>query len=238
MAIIISSTGVVTEVAPDPQIGYFTMKTIYNFLKALVEPVFIGTKWMFHCKTGLSLGYQINKQASEIAGFLVYGDVLIADDFELSPTFFIPEDLKKEIKEEIVKFYKNFEKSYQNELSQNIKQKRSKRDILSLLKEDGETINEFTQSLNRKETITEKIMSSLYKYLFGSKKSFKQLMKNFILKIDNTEFAIEDSLEYRKKIFNTLLQFYINKEDYEKCEKIKKYIENLNKYYEVKNEKN
>lgn len=228
MAQLINPEGKIISILPDPDIGYITMKTIYGFLKSIVEPIFIDTKWMFVCKKGKKLNYKLNDTASKIAGYDIYGDVIIADDFELSKTFFIPEDLKEEIIRSIDNLQKQYLKNQKNEILQQKQMKEGK----SI---ENEEKNEFIDHLTEKQINEEIIMRNTYNSLFNIDLSFKKIMKDFSIYIEETDevFLIDNVFEDRFKILNKLLDYYIGLEEYEKCINIKKFIEKMKKFYKI-----
>jgi hypothetical protein len=156
----------------------------------------------------LRLKRDFNGRASELLGVEIFGDVLIAKDNELSPTFFFPPEVIREIQS----------------MGANLAQK--------MIRENPE-LAESKVSEEEKEVAIDTMMQSGYNSLIKKGKTFQQLMKHFELYNDGTQsVTIAPIKEERLKAMDTMIIYFTEKEDYEKCSELAKFKEQMVEYYE------
>jgi len=200
---ILRSNGKTEDIIKDEPV---TILEISKIINGLVEPVFIGEFWVFTCKNGQRLKRDLNEKASNILNFDIYGDVVLAKDTELTPSFFIPPDVMKEIK------------SISDNLVNNLVTQNGDDDSGDLPKIDDEKV------LNS-------IMNEAYKRIMGT--PFDDLMKNFIIFDDGIKkVTINTNYNDRIDAVNKLLDFFIEQEDYNKCKQLQIFKDKLIKFYE------
>lgn len=176
--------------------NHITIAEISTIVNGLVEPLFIGEFWFFLCKNALRLKRDLNNQASEILGMEVWGDAIIAKDTELSPTFFFPEQVIKEIKVMSAQMAKKIIK-------------------------DNPEISESKVTDEEKIEATNHLMHEGYKNLIESGKSFQLLMKNFEIYNDGVNVInVPPVLEARIDATNILIDYFTKNEEYDKCAKL------------------
>ena len=192
----------------EPPNDILSIAEISRIVNGLVEPLFVGEYWFFTCKNGLRLKRDFNGRASELLGVEIFGDVLIAKDNELSPTFFFPPEVIREIQA----------------MGANLAQK--------MIRENPE-LAESKVSEEEKEVAIDKMMESGYNSLIKKGKTFAQLMKHFELYNDGIQSVnIAPVKEESLKAMDTMITYFTEKEDYEKCADLAKFREQMVEYYE------
>lgn len=197
---IINLDGRVEEIQKE---GPYTIAEISNILDGIVIPLFFGEFWIFYLKTAESDPALLNKKASDILRMNIYGNVILAKDTELTPSFFFPPEIQKDIKEIASKMASNMmeDETFRNELE----------------------INE--------EEVKSKIMNEAYDII--TTKSFSSLMKDFVIYNDGIKKVyINANYEDRIEVINIMLNYFTEKEEYDKCIEINKFKNKLNKFYE------
>ena len=205
MATIIRTDGSKEKYSP---VGdYITIAEISMLINGMVEPIFIGEFWFFLCKNALRLKRDMNPIASEILGMEVWGDAVIASDDELSPTFFFPKELVKEIKA----------------MGAHISKK-----IIN----ENPALAEDAVPEEQKEAAKEIMMRSGYKKLLKSDKDFNSVMKNFEIYNDGKQIInIPPVKEERYKAVDILINYFSDKEEYEKCSELVNFKKEMDKFY-------
>jgi len=232
MATIIKSDGTTYKYEPLNK-SFITISEISKIINGLVEPLFAGEFWFFVCKNAKRLKREKNKQVSELLNIEIFGDVVVALDVELSPSFFVPKDF---LDEKIKKLGKDID----NESFNNIEK--------YLIDEENEDYgdedygdeyedNEIKSSKKDKEDKTgqaeiDQIMIMSYENLFEKGKSFTEIIKNFELYNDGEHIIdVHPNKDERIKFIENMLEYFLKLEEYEKCSKINKFKDELINFY-------
>ena len=192
----------------DAATEHITIQEISRLVNGLIEPTFIGEYWFFSCKNAQRLKRDFNEPASQLLGLEIFGDVVIAKDTELSPSFFFPPGVVDEIRA----------------MGKNVAKK--------IIQENPELVEE-NLTEEQKEEAMEVMMEEGYKNLLRTPRSFMTIMKNFEIYNDGKQLIkIPPIKEERIKALDTLIDYFTKKEKYEKCADLIKFKEKMIEFYE------
>jgi hypothetical protein len=211
MATLLKINGEKEELFPTDET--FQLKEISQIIDGIVEPIFIGEYWLFYCRNGKVLDRPLNNIASDMIGLPVYGNVVIANDSELTKSFFVPPDLIEEIRR------MNFQ-LMQQPLTDN------------KLGDITDPISEEQLQEQLQEEVKELIQEG-YKKLIESGKSFDELMLNFELFNNGIQkIVVPPDKERRLKAVQKMIDYFTEHEEYEKCLKLQSFKQKMINYYD------
>lgn len=187
-----------------PKSHRFHLKEISEYIDGLVEPLFVGKWWLFKSRT--RKGLKKNSELSEKMNIPIYGNCLLIDEDLLEPYFFFPEEL-------ILATAKEIAEKKLSELH------------IDPLKDENEEMGVIDTV---KEAESKRfIYNDTYDAIFSGKNITSILREISIYDDGYRRFNIAPSKQL--EFLYDFLDFFIEKEEYEKCEKIKKVIEQVEK---------
>jgi len=219
MATILKTDGTKVMVLPVGEV--FTLKEISTIIDGIVEPIFIGDYWIFHAKNGNFLDRGANNTASVMVGFEIFGPIILAKDDELSPSFFIPPDVIREIK--------NVGKQLTN------KQPPAPPDFPGEQQPEQPEPSEGGDKLSdeEKKEAMGRLLNEGYRMLIQSGKPFESLMQNFELFNDGVQkITVPANRERRIGAITKIIDYFTELEEYEKCAELVKFKNKVDDYYD------
>lgn len=213
-----------------PKKDKFLLNEINDLIGSYVHPMFNYDNWIFINNYTPLDDINYNKKASKKLNVDIWGDCLIINNDELLPTFLISEDFFKIIDTIMFKYIEEFNKFFQDLDEELIEDEENEDDddIVNLI-EIEHIGNEMNDELVQQKKVAF-LMEEAYKNLIDLNISFKDINKHFIIYRSNVKsIEINNNLKERVSFLHKLSDFFINKEEYEKCKKInilKNYIEN------------
>lgn len=227
MAKLIKVNGDIIEVKPKKD--KFTLKEINEMIGEYVYPFFNYEHWVFINNFIKPTTKNHNKEASDLLQIHISGDCLVAVESELLPIFLISHDFFTIIEDVMGKYIDELNKIFDimdEEEMEDGDEDEDNDEIRDLIIKE-KSVEEDDREIQRKRY--EYLMEETYKNLIELNISFKDILKRFIIFRSNIKYIeIENDKEKRIELIDSLLKYYINKEEYEKCKKIgvlKDYIE-------------
>lgn len=223
MAKLIKVNGDIIEVKPKKD--KFTLKEINEMIGEYVYPFFNYEHWIFINNFIKPTTKNHNKEASELLQFHISGDCLVAVESELLPIFLISQDFFTIIEDVMGKYIDELNKIFDIMDEDMEDDDEDEDDEGDLIMKDDETVDKTEIQKQRFEYL----MEESYKNLIELNISFKDILKRFIIFRSATKFIeIDNDKSKYLEYIDSMLKFYIDKEEYEKCKKInvlKDYIE-------------
>ena len=212
MATLIKMDGSKTKVEFEGE--FLSISQISKILNCVIEPLFFGDVWAFS-ERFVGQQYGKNESVSKAFSADLYGDVILAADDELSPTFFFPPELKKDIQDMSRSIYEA-QKAKIEEIP------------------ESSTEDQIEQAEDKIQVAQEKILKLLekgYDVMSGSGKSFKELTDDLdIFQIPGQDSKLEGATP-RIHYLKGMIEHFTKKEEYEKCAWLADFI----KYIESRN---
>jgi hypothetical protein len=203
-----------------PKNDRFSLKEINDLIGLYVHPFFNDNNWIFVDSFTETVDANYNAAASKLLKIDIWGDCLISNTDELLPSFLISSDFLNSLN--------NIYEIYITELSKMFK------DIEQEVEEDDDEILPLNNDLKKESNNSndakkeediknfEYFYIEAYKNLLELNISFKDLMKRFIIFRSNDKFIeINTNNNERISFLNLLINYFSDKEDYEKCRRIK-----------------
>lgn len=216
MAILIKMDGTKSQVEIEGE--HLSITQISKILECVIEPLFFGDVWAFSERfIGQVAGR--NETVSEAFASDLYGDVILASDSELSPSFFFPPEIKKDIQEMSRNMYEQQKAKGSEEETQP-----ETEESLAAKQEDAEKKIKMNQ---------DKILALLeegYNVMVASGKTFEELVTELqIFQVPGQDGALLEGVNGRIHYLNGMIEHFTKKEEYEKCVYLtdfKTYLEN------------
>lgn len=200
MATMFYRNGEKTEMSPANGV-FFTLKEITEMFKSTVTISFYYDMYLF-VRTGIRR-VQANKNdaLSKMFGQSIYGNVFVAKEFELSPQFFIPGEVRHDVETFLVeKQVTEFGLASSEEESEEPKH------------EEKVFKNEFKDSTNYTN-----IIHLFYTSMETFSNSWDKFIPNMLLEIDGRKIKIEPNYKSIDDIVRKSIDVYSRLEEYEKC---------------------
>lgn len=180
----------------------FSIYEISHLLNGVIEVAFVGNNWIFSNKVGNQLGLSYNKKCSEIFNYPIYGICMLVPMEELPAQFFIPKEPPPYM-DKLIKLI-NEENDYEE--------------------------NDYDKKSEISEDVLIEYWNIAYETLFNKNKTFDDIEKDFIVYEKGKEIVkIPNENTKRIDFLNSMISFFQEYEEYEKCSqiiKLKNFLEN------------
>lgn len=220
MAVQIDSDSIVKVIQPSND-RKFSLEELNNLVEGFIEPLKIGPVWILYDEKAKKNRTEENAVASFFFGLPLYGKVLVVPSQELPDSWDVLDEFDRKYTADDVN--NGFLLSLQKSLIQYRVYGVPGHNRLDNLKEAFQGQEEWMYQPPNKAELDENtadFYTQVYEYITKHPDMFK---KNIILNKSDLIIKIESQVD-RERMLNQMIEFFVEKEEYEKCSSLKSLI--------------